>query len=177
MFERNKVDNAAQQMTVPAELTLDDGETIKGRFVIAAARNIYDVLNGDAHFLDFETYEGERALIARTTIKAVRIVPVAAASQLKGRMRETETFDPYQVLGILNDATFEEVRAAYLKLSKIYHPDRFSGVDLPAEVRDYLAAMVRRINAAYGALEAPVSAAKRAALAKAKPIFTSPLRG
>jgi hypothetical protein len=177
MFERNKIDNAAQQMTVPAELTLDGGEVLKGRFVIAAARNIFDVLNGDAHFLEFETYQGERSLIARTTIKSVKLVSVSSANHLKGRMRETEAFDPYQVLGVTSDAAFDDIRAAYLRLSKIYHPDRFHGIDLPAEVRDYLSAMVRRINAAYGALEAPVQAARRAAMTKAQPIFTTPARG
>ena len=177
MFERNKIDNAAQQMTVPAEITLDGGEVVKGRFLIAAARNIFDVLNGDAHFLEFETYQGERSLIARSTIKAVRLVSVGPANHLKGRMRETETVDPYQILGIPSEASFEDARNAYLRLSKVYHPDRFHGVDLPTEVRDYIAAMVRRINAAYGALEAPIQAARRAAIAKAQPIFTTPARG
>lgn len=177
MFERNKIDNAAQQMTVPAELTLDGGEVLKGRFLIAAARSIFDVLNGDAHFLEFETYQGERSLIARATIKSVKLVSVSSANHLKGRMRETETFDPYQVLGLTSDAVFDDIRTAYLRLSKVYHPDRFHGIDLPPEVRDYLAAMVRRINAAYAALEAPVQAARRAAIAKAQPIFTSPVRG
>lgn len=176
MFERNKIDNAAQQMTVPAELTLDGGDVVRGRFVIAAARSIFDVLNGDAHFLDFETYEGERQLLARTTIKAVKLVAVPSANQLKGRVRESETFDPYQVLGVAADAAFDDIRAAYLRLSKTYHPDRFQSVDLPGEVRDYLSAMVRRINSAYAALEAPVQAARRAAIAKARPIFTSPIR-
>lgn len=175
MFERNRIDNAAQQMTVPAELTLADGEILKGRFLVASSRSIYDVLNGDVHFLDFETFNGERALIARATIRAVRLLPVAAANQLKNRLRDGDTFDPYQVLGVSGDAAWEEVRAAYLRLSKTYHPDRFAGVDLPGEVRDYLAAMARRINTAYAALEAPMQAAKRAAIDKARPIYSSPL--
>lgn len=177
MFERNKIDNAAQQMTVPAELTLDAGEVLKGRFLISATRSIFEVLNGDAHFFEFETYQGERSLISRTTIKFVKLVSVSSANHLKGRMRETETFDPYQVLGVTTDTAFDDIRAAYLRLSKVYHPDRFHGIDLPAEVRDYLAAMVRRINAAYSSLEAPVQAARRAAIAKAQPVFTSPARG
>lgn len=176
MFERNKVDNAAQQTTVPAELTLDGDEVLKGRFLISVSRNIFDVLNGDAHFLEFETYQGERSLIARTTIKSVKLVSVSSANHLKGRIRETEAFDPHQVLGVSVETAFEDVRAAYLRLSKIYHPDRFHGVDLPGEVRDYLAAMARRINAAYAALEAPVQASRRAAIVKAQPIFTSPAR-
>lgn len=176
MFERNKIDNSAPQTTVPAELTVEGGEVLKGRFLISASRNIFDVLNGDGHFLEFETYQGERSLVARTAIKSVKLTSLPSASQLKGRMRETESFDPHQVLGVGTDTAFDDVRAAYLRLSKIYHPDRFHGVDLPGEVRDYLAAMARRINAAYAALEAPVQASRRAAIAKAQPIFTSPAR-
>lgn len=176
MFERNKIDTAAQQMSVPAELTLEGDEILKGRFLVTASRSIFDVLNGDVHFLEFETYEGERSLIARRSIKAVRLISPAGVNQLKGRLRENETFDPYQVLGVTAGAPFEEIRTAYHKLSKIYHPDRFHGLDLPQEVRDYLSAMARRINTAYAALEAPVQAARRAAIVKAAPIFTSPAR-
>lgn len=176
MFERNKIDNAAQMVSVPAEVTLNDGAVLKGRFAIASNRNIMDVLNGDGHFLDFETYEGDRQLMSRTHVAAVRLVNVPGVNHLKGRMRESETFDPYLTLGVSVETPFEEVRAAYLRLSKIYHPDRFHGIDLPQEVRDYLAAMARRINMAYTALEAPVQAARRAHLAKAQPIYTSARR-
>ena len=34
-----------------------------------------------------------------------------------------------------------------------YHPDRYAQADLPNEVREYLAAMARKINAAFAALE------------------------
>ena len=65
MFERNRVDNSLQQTAVPAEITLTSGEVLKGKFVIAASRSIYDVLNGESQFLDFETDGGERALLAK----------------------------------------------------------------------------------------------------------------
>lgn len=35
----------------------------------------------------------------------------------------TDKFDPYVVLGVANDATLEQIRAAYRKLSKTAHPD------------------------------------------------------
>ena len=82
----------------------------------------------------------------------------------------------YEVLGVARGATEKEIRSAYHKLSKIYHPDKFAAVELPSEVREYLAAMSRRINAAFMALEAPVQASKRAEVVKAKPIFVSPQR-
>lgn len=176
MFERNKIDNSLQQTTVPAEITFASGDVRKGKFVINASRSIYDVLNGEAHFLDFESYEGDRSLIAKTTLSAIRIVSLPSSSGLMARVRDAEAFDPHAVLGVASAATWDEVRQAYLKLSKTYHPDLFTGVSLPAEVRDYLAAMARRINAAYHALEAPQKVMKRAEVEKARPVFTSPQR-
>lgn len=176
MFERNKIDNSLQQAAVPAEVTLDDGRLVKGKFLIAASRSIFEVLNGDGHFLEFETYDGERTLIARSMLKSVKIVTVPSGSNLKSRVRDGDNFEPHMILGVSADATWDEIRAAYLKLSKTYHPDRFSTVDLPHEVRDYLSAMARRVNAAYAALEIPMQAAKRAVIEKAKPVFTSPQR-
>jgi hypothetical protein len=176
MFERNKVDSGLQQTSVPAEVTLMSGERLKGRFVIAAQRSIYDVLNGGTQFIEFETYTGQSSLIAKTTLSEVKILNVPTASGLRQRVREGEDFDPYQVLGVTAASPFEEIRQAYVAMSKTYHPDRFAGADLPKEVREYLAAIARRINAAYAALEAPHQAAKRAHIEKAKPIFTSPTR-
>ncbi len=176
MFERNKIDNSVQQTSVPAEVTLDDGQLVKGKFLIAASRSIFEVLNGDGHFLEFETYDGERTLIARAMLKSVKIVPVPSGSNLRSRLRDSDNFEPHAVLGVTSDAAWDDIRAAYLKLSKLYHPDRYTTVDLPQEVRDYLSAMARRVNAAYAALEIPMQAAKRAVIEKAKPVFTSPQR-
>ena len=176
MFERNKVDNSLQQSSVPAEITLASGEIRKGKFFITASRSIYDVLNGDTQFLDFESYDGERALIAKSTLAAIRIVSVPSAAALKSRQREPGVFDPHAILGVAHDAAWDDVRAAYLKLSKSYHPDLFAGVALPPEVRNYLSDMSRRINAAYHALEVPHQAMKRAVTEKAKPVFSTPQR-
>lgn len=176
MFERNKVDNSLQQSSVPAEITLASGGIRKGRFFITASRSIYDVLNGDTQFLDFETYDGERALVAKSTIAAVRLVSVPAAAALKLRQRDAGGFDPQAILGVAPDAAWDDIRHAYLRLSKSYHPDLFGGVVLPPEVRDYLADMSQRINAAYHALELPHQAMKRSVADKAKPVFSTPQR-
>lgn len=176
MFDRNRIDNPLQQITVPAEITLHSGEIMKGRFYINASRAIYDVLNGESQFLEFETYGGEKAWIAKATLASVRMINVPAANGLNARMADQAHFDPYQVLNVSMTTPWDDVRAAYVKLSKIYHPDLFAGVTLPREVSDYLSAMARRINAAYRALEVPHLAAKRAVVEKAKPIFTSPVR-
>ena len=174
MFERNKIDTAGhqQQMTVPVEVTLEDGELIRGKFIVPASRTLFEVLNNNGSFVEFEPYGGERSIIAKTAVKAVRLVNAPAAPNLNGRAKEIDTFDPYTVLGIARGAPFDEARQAYLKLAKTYHPDCYSSVELPAEVRDYLAAMARRVNTAYAALEEPAQI-KKAVAQRAAPVYTS----
>lgn len=177
MFERNRIDTAAhqQQVCVPVEVTLEDGDLVRGKFIVPASRTLFDVLNNPGSFIEFEPYGGERSILAKTAVKAVRLVNVPPAQNLGARLRDIDHFDPHTVLGLERGAPFEEVRQAYLKLAKLYHPDRYAGVELPPEVRDYLSAMARRVNTAYAALEAPVQT-RKAAQQRTQPVYTSPAR-
>ncbi len=177
MFERNKIDSAGtqQQMTVPVEVTLEGGEFIRGKFIVPASRTLFDVLNNAGAFIEFEPYGGERSIIAKSAIKAIRLVNAPTPQNLNARGREIDSFDPFAVLGIARGAPFEDAKAAYHALAKAYHPDRYSGVDLPEEVSDYLSGMARRINSAYAALEEPAQA-RKAAAQRAAPVYTSPSR-
>lgn len=175
MFERVRVDNVsgAQPQAVPAEITLDDGRVLRGRFLVPPGRGLVEFLNGNAVFVDFEAYGAERMLLAKSTLRSVKLVNVPGSSQLSNRLSEIDGFDPFAILGVKSGASVDEVKSAYHRLAKIYHPDRYSMAELPSEVREYLAAMVRRINAAFAALEAPVAAVRSSAAARAEPVYTS----
>ncbi len=177
MFERNKIDNV-DQSGVPVEITLTDGEVIKGRVMVAMGRNIFEVLNAPGGFLEFEHFAvvGERTFIAKSALQNVKLINVPRAQNLTGRLRDLDGFDPLSILGLPTSANFEDVKAAWHRLAKIYHPDRYSSAELPQEVRDYLEAMARRINAAYAALEVPMQSARRAAVNRAAPIYSSSQR-
>lgn len=56
--------------------------------------------------------------------------------------------DYYEVIGVARDATAEEIRSAYRRLAKRYHPDAHPG-DRECERR------FREINEAYGVLGDP----------------------
>jgi hypothetical protein len=175
MFERVKVDNISpiQTVAVPAEVTLDDHSVLRGKFITPQGRALPDLLNGAIAFVEFEPYGGERRLFAKSSIRSVKIVNVPGTGQLARRHNEIDTFDPYAVLGIKSGAPFDEVKTAYHRLAKIYHPDRYSAAELPPEVREYLAAMVRRINAAFSALEAPHQMVKKSTADRAEAVYTS----
>jgi preprotein translocase subunit Sec63 len=133
-------------------------------------------LNSNVQFLEFETHAGERSLIAKGTLLAVKVITVPTANSLNSQRRYADNFDPYTMLKVERGASWEEVRRAYLSLSKIYHPDRYASVELPAEVRDYLSAMISRINAAYTALEDANTPGSEAGSERKAPIYASPQR-
>lgn len=176
MFERNKVDNQVEQTGVSIEASLEDGSVVKGKVAIPQHKSVYDVLNGQAAFLEFEPFEGERRFIAKSSVRAVKLLAIGRGPNLQARLRDADAFDPHAILGVTRAASWEDVKSAYHRLAKLYHPDRYTAAELPPEVRDYLAGMTRRVNAAYAALEAPQQIAKQIAVQQAVPIYTSPAR-
>ena len=126
-------------------------------------------------FIDFEPWRGERTFLAKASIRNVCMVNVPRAQNLNQRLHDLDGFDPHAILGLVSTASFDDVKAAWHRLAKVYHPDRYSAAELPPEVRDYLANMARRVNAAYAALEAPMQATRRASH-RAQPVYTSQSR-
>jgi hypothetical protein len=174
MFERNKVDTGVNQQTaVPAEVELDDGVLLSGKFVISASRGFFDVLNGPSLFLEFEPYGEDRLVLSKSAIRAMKLIQVPGAPSLANRAKVADGFDPFAVLGVEKGAAWDSVREAFVRLSKHYHPDRYESVDLPTEVRDYLQAMSRRVNTAYASLEKANQAEKLKVSKRVEPVYTS----
>ncbi|MBI5507357.1 MAG: DnaJ domain-containing protein [Deltaproteobacteria bacterium] len=57
---------------------------------------------------------------------------------------------PYEVLGVARTASTEEIRAAYQRLVRQYHPDKVAGMG--PEIIAVAEARTKEINAAYDAL-------------------------
>ncbi len=177
MFERAKVEGGAGEPTsgVSAALSLIDGTELKGRLSIPQGRSLADVLNGAAPFLEFEEFDGPRQFLAKHVIGGVRLLSPPRGQGL-ARMRDNDGFDPHGLLGLPLGAPYEDVRAAYLRKAKAYHPDRYANAELPEEVRTYLEAMARRVNAAFSALEAPHQESRQKSAQRAMPIYSTPAR-
>ncbi len=57
--------------------------------------------------------------------------------------------NPYEVLGVNQNATQDEIKEAYRKLVKKYHPDQYKGTAFEAEANEKL----KQINEAYDMLK------------------------
>lgn len=154
MFERNRVDNASV-MTVAVELTLDEGSVVAGRAALPQSRAVHKLLDGPDAFIYIDQFAGESAFIPKASIKALKLVMPARLQTLHLAVTDAASFDPHKVLGIAKDATWDEVRAAYHSLTKLYHPDVFAAVALPPEVARYLDSRTKQINAAFRLLKSP----------------------
>jgi len=147
MFQNSKSNSVRAQVA----LTFADGrsETVSVRLPLSSKLN--EALNNADSFLDVVNGEGKQYFLAKSGIARVELLEVPKASQtnLLRRVSDNGGFDPYQVLGIDRGADAETVRRAFHAMSKAYHPDRFAGIDLPKEMKDYAAAMIVRLNLAF----------------------------
>lgn len=154
MFRRFEPD--AVRTAVPVTVTRTNGISERGRIVLPVQKTLDELLNGPVAFIEFHPYGGEPSFLAKAEIRAVAPSNVPTPSEINVRLKAmTESIDPYDVLGIPRGAPYAEVKKAYHRLAKLYHPDRYANAELPDEVGVYLAGMVRRVNAAYAALNGP----------------------
>lgn len=156
MFERNRIERNGEsdRTSYQVEVQLDDGGTLIGKIHVAVTRSLADELNNTGRFLDFELAGGERTYLAKHRVHQVRQLTVPRTDQLKRSIDQLEALDAAALLKVAPGSDREVLRDAYHRMIKIYHPDRFAGVELPQEVRDYLAAVARRLNIAHAMLQA-----------------------
>lgn len=150
---------APERKPVAAEVSLIDGSVVKGKLWAPANKSLADTLNAGSPFLEFTPYGAERPqFLSRAHVIRLTLIDIPATPPLYERRGSGDAEDPHHVLGITPGSSWHDVREAYLKLAKSYHPDRFAGVPLPEEVTQYLGNRVRTINAAYALLESSVKA-------------------
>lgn len=142
------------QKLIEVRIELTNGEKLGGQVVVSQTGTLASALNGEQGFVKFQPREGEAKFIAKSAICSVEAIDIPKAEQLSRRSLEIgDRFDPFAVLGVDADATKSSARSAYTRLMMQYHPDKFSGVELPREVAGYLAAMSKRINIAYSMID------------------------
>jgi len=169
MFNRpTSATSKAEKTFIPVILTLVDGESLKGAIAISKNSRLGDLLNGSDRYVLFKTNNGEPIYLSQTTIAAVQSNEKPSARQLDVSLKNLEEINPYLILKVKPGTGKAELRNAYHELVKHYHPDQFSNVKLPREVKSYLDAVIKRLNAAYQELNDEIDRLERVKLAKAE---------
>ncbi len=150
MFDSN-IPKSANFSRALVAMTLKDGSSVNVSVKLTMTNRIADVLNGADQFLDIVTAEGGQMFVAKSDVRNVRLLDVPKANQLNLQRRSSDraAFDPYAVLKLPRSATPDDVKAAYHKLTRLYHPDRIGALEVPDEMLEYARAMQVRINLAY----------------------------
>lgn len=73
-------------------------------------------------------------------------------SQMRQRYVPDAIPDPYCVLGVTPEASFDEIRAAWKKLVRDYHPDQLAARGVPSEAVALAERKLAQINTAYDSL-------------------------
>lgn len=152
MFDRSRSPNSAASTGEAVRLTLTDGSRLDGTIAVPATSRLDAYLNNGEPFLAFVSHDGDRQFLAKAQIRSLTPLAVPRADQLSRRMAAGDAFDPYEALGVDRGAGPEAVRQAYIMMARLYHPDRFAGIDLPREIAAYVKIMQQRTNLAYEAL-------------------------
>lgn len=150
----------AHKNTVTVELTCADGRKLLGKVVVPYGSDLVRVINGGARFIEFEDMDGTIRFVAKDAMIEIVEAKNKKPPKLHNPLLD-ETQNAYRVLNVAESASHEEVRAAYARLAKRYHPDQYTTVQLPQEVASYMSRMFEHISMAYQAItrrETPVAA-------------------
>lgn len=144
MFENNSPQRAL------VNLELRDGTKLMASVRLPISGKLHDLLNNPDRFLDILGADGEQYFLSKDQVLRAAIAnPPKAELNMNRRSADGRSFNAWAVLGIPSGSSPDEIKSAYRNLVKTYHPDRFANLDLPAEMKDYAAAMLSRINIAH----------------------------
>jgi hypothetical protein len=148
--------------TIPVQISTATGESLRGHIKATIAGKLVDFLNRESGFFEFIAADGQVMILSKAAVRSVAVIEQPKTDQLSRRMNLHDTLDPYAILGVSHEANAEEVRNAYRHGARLYHPDNLAGVQVPAEVLQYITAMFMRLTKAYREICKPEDLSKAA---------------
>jgi DnaJ like chaperone protein len=112
-----------------------------------------DILDGLFHIAKADGVVHEREVNFLRRISEIFEIDADHFESILARHAELGETDPYKILGIGRDASFEEIRKHYRKLVRENHPDRAIARGLPEEFIAIASTRVAALNAAYETIE------------------------
>lgn len=133
------------------EIELEGGKVVTGSVFIKPQGRLQDMMNDEREFMPFIATDGKFMVIKKTACLTV----APAASEAK----EYTGNNPYQILGVSDNATLDQIKEAYRALCAENHPDRLNSMGLSQEFLDLATARMSRINDAYTRIQKQFEAA------------------
>lgn len=134
---------------IEVSIRMLDEAVIRGILVMSQSTTSLDgILAKDTPFLEFISKNGQRKFISKHQIAYVEPVEPLRKPVIKGP-NDPRYVDAFTILGLRQPCTLQDAKMAYHALAKTYHPDNYSGMDLPEEVSAYLSDMFKQINTAF----------------------------
>ncbi|MGL4490320.1 MAG: J domain-containing protein [Rhizobiaceae bacterium] len=134
-----------------------DGAVLRGSFIAGATARLEGILGSESEFIEFISKQGQRKFLAKHQIAYIE--PVEPLRMPALAPKDARYTDCYTILGLEQGCNFEQAKAAFHNLAKTYHPDKYSGVELPTEVSRYMTDMFRQVNAAFTEIRSEIQAA------------------
>ena len=142
--------------SIEVSVRMLDGAIIRGSLSMGQSSGLEGVLSKDTAFIEFVSKDGQRKFLAKHQIAYVEPVEPLRKPVL-ANLNDPRYTDAFTILGLDKNCSFEEAKAAFHLKAKQYHPDAYSGVDLPAEVQRYINDMFRQINTAFTELRSELA--------------------
>ncbi|WP_311032370.1 DnaJ family molecular chaperone [Mesorhizobium koreense] len=112
-----------------------------------------DILDGLFHIAKADGMVHEREVAFLRRISEIFEISPDHFESILARHADIGEADPYKVLGVGRDASFEEIRKHYRLLVRENHPDRAIARGLPEEFVAIASTRVAALNAAYEVIE------------------------
>lgn len=152
------------KIEIEVSLRMVDGSVARGTLNPGLVASLDSILNKETPFLEFTSKEGQRRYISKSQIASVEPVEPLKKPKLPST-QDARFTDSYSLLGVEKGCSLDDARAAFHAKVKLYHPDKFSSIELPPEVAMYMNDMFRQLNTAFTELRAELSAAQAASAA------------
>jgi len=131
------------------EIELVNGKTLRGVLERPRSKPLALFMNGNDTFIELHLFDGSAVQVAKSSVMTCRERVAQKSDSLGTPGGGAEADNPLAILGIKRAESREQVRRAYLARMRLYHSDRYGGVELPPEVQSHMEAMTKRINVAY----------------------------
>lgn len=130
-------------------IELCNGRLLMGIVEKPRSKSLTDYFNNGEPFFDVALVDGSHVQVAKSAIATCELMTTAKSDPLKSASTANDADNPLTILGLQSLESKEQVRQAYLARVRLYHSDRYGGIELPAEVIEHMEQMTKRINAAY----------------------------